>query len=288
MKLFAVCGREGAGKTTLTNYITGNYGIPLIEYDNSWAYILATLFNCDYYQLAKIIPQAHDRERLLQLDSQIATQIQQVLTVLDTVFPNNIERYMCGKFIAPELEPQLGNGKWCEIMFAQPLKQIIPAITGIDYNIINPTTLQQRELREKQVYHVAGVDITGRQALMAIGTAFREYYNKNFWVDIARNRISRLQHKYNIIVSDLRFKNEAAMLLDCGCKIIVVSRGNDLQITDNDQTSHPSKWEFLTFIDHNSIILDNTAGLQDFYDSIEQIFAISNEQTACLLSCNDS
>ena len=63
---------------------------------------------------------------------------------------------------------------------------------------------------------------TLREFLIHFGQAGREFY-PNIWSEVMRKNIYKLKDTFNIIIDDLRFPNEYAMLREEGAKIVRIT-----------------------------------------------------------------
>ena len=63
---------------------------------------------------------------------------------------------------------------------------------------------------------------TLREFLIYFGQSGREFY-QNIWSEVMRKNIYKLKDTFNIIIDDLRFPNEYAMLREEGAKIVRIT-----------------------------------------------------------------
>jgi len=120
-----------------------------------------------------------------------------------------------------------GNN-WKKIAFADSLKDAIAALFGWNRPLLEGDSPESREWREKVDSYWSrelGIeDFTPRMALQMIGTeVIRNHFNENFWVKAVKRKI--LNTTSHIIITDVRFKNEAELIKSMGGKIIHVIRG---------------------------------------------------------------
>lgn len=137
------------------------------------------------------------------------------------------------------------------ITFAEPVKLVTEIIFGFDYEMLlgeTPESRVQRETLRDEIWNK-----TPREALEYIGTdLFRDCFDNKIWIKIALRKIleeskKNPDKKINFIITDCRFVNEIDVIKSLGGKICFIYREeNDLIVTDEDKTTHVSKWQFLT------------------------------------------
>lgn len=116
--------------------------------------------------------------------------------------------------------------------FAKPVKDIAQIIFGWDRNLLEGVTKESREWRERvDLYwsEVMGKQFTPRMALQMIGTDFgRNMIGDNVWVESLK---CRSQGK-NIVISDVRYPNEAESIKKGGGILIRIERGENPEYLD--------------------------------------------------------
>lgn len=109
--------------------------------------------------------------------------------------------------------------------FARPLKDAAATIFGWDRNMVEGETPESRKWREQPDEFWTGVfgrPFTPREALQKLGTeAGRNVFHPDIWTG---SLLKRAQNK-NIIVTDVRFKNEVDAIRKANGKLIWVMRG---------------------------------------------------------------
>lgn len=279
-KLIGLAGRAGAGKSTVADYLAPNQPVKLIKYDNPWAYILSNLFGWNYSDLS--IPKSRDLATLrtgcqmLQLNPDPMTVIEAfdwTHMALTRLHPN-IEAVILMEFQAPDFsEPS--KSKYVQIGFADPLKRICIPLSGLPYSVLLGLDIASRSDRERPIREIIPEfwhsTMSGRQLLELVGTECFRSLDDLIWIKLAQRRIQEYaKMNYRVIVSDVRFKNEAEMIHNLGGFILVLARHEtDLLLTDADRQTHVSKWEFLTFIDHNDILIMNDSSIEDLRNNVD-------------------
>ena len=103
--------------------------------------------------------------------------------------------------------------------------------------------------------------------LQIVGTEYARAHDPNVWLNIVKRRVNDEYKDANCYVSDLRFRNEAAMLRDEGFILIKINRGD--RIIDRSQT-HASENDLLNWDgwDHT---IENNGTKEEFYEKIDKI-----------------
>ena len=108
--------------------------------------------------------------------------------------------------------------------FATPLKEMLGSIVHEDYI---------KEDKEKIIPHLG---VSARHCLQTLGTEWgRNSINSEIWINIAKHRISESEAQV-FIIDDVRFDNEAKMILDMGGEVWNLTRdgigGGDEHISE--------------------------------------------------------
>jgi len=145
--------------------------------------------------------------------------------------------------------------------FARPLKDAAAAIFGWNRDLLEGDTTQSRAWREQpdEFWSRAfGRAFTPREALQKLGTeAGRNVFHPDIW---SSSLIKRSLHK-NIVITDVRFKNEVQTIRDHNGILIWVIRGEhpnwyevalranagdtDALITMTNSNIHLSEWDWV-------------------------------------------
>lgn len=134
--------------------------------------------------------------------------------------------------------------------FATPLKQMLGCIVHEDYI---------KEDKEKIIPHLG---VSARHCLQTLGTEWgRNTISNDIWVNLAKHRIEETYHEV-VIIDDVRFDNEAKMILDMGGEVWNLSRdgvgGGDAHISETGVSK-----EFIT----KEVNLDETTETTQAEDS---------------------
>lgn len=236
--LLGLCGRIGAGKTTIANILCAtswkSQGDTFILNDPE-EFVVNLLFNID------------------RRSTEFHLLSNKLLALMREYIDHEYNYPAAAKIeIPPGLIVDINANSWVEVSFADPLKKVVAVLFDYDYPILLGRDVTSREQREKictRNYSQCGA-LSGRVALELFGTEIaRNNLGQDIWIDIARRTCCELlNNNVNVVISDIRFENEFNMVNDLGGHIIVVYRApNDLILTDADKLEHPSRWKFLTF-----------------------------------------
>jgi hypothetical protein len=101
--------------------------------------------------------------------------------------------------------------------YATPLKKAMVELTGLSMEYFTDI-----ELKEKQLEY----GLSPRELMQKFGTEFvREMVNPDFWIIRMRRVIKKLQEeKQHIVIDDVRFENEAALIRQMGGTVVHLRR----------------------------------------------------------------
>lgn len=165
--------------------------------------------------------------------------------------------------------------------FARPLKDAVSIIFGWPREMLEGDTEISRKWREVPDAFWSdkfGRQFTPREALQLMGTeACRDVFHNDIWVI---SLINRSKGK-NIVVTDVRFKNEIKYIQDNGGLVIRVKRGQDPDwfekvastnyLSDDiiDSLPHRSEWDWVGCDFDYTITNDGT--LQELRKNVENV-----------------
>lgn len=108
----------------------------------------------------------------------------------------------------------LAGEKWVKLSFATHLKDVVSLLFNMDRQMLEGVTPEDREKREQPDpfwSEKMGKPFTPRYALQYVGTnLLRNQLHKDIWVNCLEKKIE--QTDANILITDVRFKNEIQML----------------------------------------------------------------------------
>lgn len=153
-----------------------------------------------------------------------------------------------------------------DFTFAEPLKAGLCAILGI--------TLEELELRKRSSLPIfPGYDTGIRGLLQTLGTEWgRSCVHQRFWLDLADQRLTRLANESQegpagVVISDVRFENEANFVRERGGVVIHIKRA----LSDQGAWGHIS--ESTLRIQDNDYVLHNDTSRVELYDAIDVLMA---------------
>lgn len=238
INVLGICGREGAGKTTIANILTNQIG-PQYELrliNSPLDYICDVIFGT-----------LTDNIWTLTREQQLAWMESFIHSYVDREWMNT---YGKKQMFAPFDIINDNNDNWIEFSMATPLKKVCSVIFQIPYEVLLAQTPADRILRETIVTKVNGNTINGRVALEYFGTdIMRNLFDKDIWLKIMqRDAAVVIASNRKVVIPDIRFENEMNLVNKLGGTLLVVCRNtNELVLTEADIKTHPAKWNFINF-----------------------------------------
>lgn len=157
-------------------------------------------------------------------------------------------------------------GKAELLAFADPIKKMIE----IAYPDLPKEYLYgSSDLRSKIIPGAFkdGVPLSVRQLLIDLGNDFGRLYKKDIWISNFDFHFNKLvSQNTNVIVTDLRFRNEFDHLNSLGFYKIRIVRNESLRINDLSETDQ----ELIKNSEFDCII-DNNCSLSDLSEKVENI-----------------
>ena len=140
--------------------------------------------------------------------------------------------------------------EFAQIAFADPLYECVSTITGLPVD-----RLKDREVKEAVMPHLGK---SPRQLLQTLGTEWgRGTVHPEIWIRIAMERAGR---RPNVVITDVRFDNEAQAIVDAGGEVWRVARPGWRCLADAAAT-HPSEAGVSNHLIARTI--DNSGSLDD-------------------------
>jgi hypothetical protein len=148
--------------------------------------------------------------------------------------------------------------------FAAPLKDAVSVMFGWPREMLEGDTevsRNWRELPDKFWSEKFGRPFTPREALQLMGTeAGRDVFHKDIWVMSLLNR----SHGKNVVVTDVRFKNEIQHIKNNGGYIVRIKRGPEPVWYEL------AKYENLAGEENQWILYDNNNTMEQKYPNIHR------------------
>jgi hypothetical protein len=171
------------------------------------------------------------------------------------------------------------NHGFTKLSFASTLKDMVSVVFGWPRNLLEGDTEESRVFRETPDYFWSsklGHSVTPRWVLQYMGTeVMRNYFCQSIWCDALENKIRSFSG--DVVITDVRFLNEIAMLQDKGAELAIVLGRTPkpswfYEVIENGTTdkAHESEWNWLV---HRSKIpgrIDNQFGLSELHINIEE------------------
>jgi hypothetical protein len=279
INVLGICGREGAGKTTVANILqfgshesSNETNWVMREIENPLIYIAHVLFGFPLHT-----------DSLRMKDPIWGMTQGKAFEVISDILVKYVDKdwftkHPTGfKFQVPF--PVLKNDrKWVEFSMADPLKRICALIFDIPYEILlaqTPETRQQREVMLSPPQSVCG-QVTGRYCLEYFGTdVMRNNFDNDIWIKILeREAKTTMTLGHKVVIPDIRFPNEGKMIDNLGGTLMTIYRASkDLDLTEEDEKTHPAKWKFITFRKNvkNPIIVRNNGTMEELHSTLHDI-----------------
>jgi len=150
--------------------------------------------------------------------------------------------------------------RFVEFAFATPLKSVCMEAFGFSHKQLYGSMLEKESVDPYW-------GISPRQALQDVGKMFRDLYKvrpqyNQIWVRVVERSLSRLDSTWNIVVSDVRYKDEANMIRKRGGILIGVYR-SDLMTTDH----HESENQDIQV----NIVIRNDGSIDDLKRKVDEV-----------------
>lgn len=146
------------------------------------------------------------------------------------------------------------------VSFASPLKEMLATI-----GFPEPSDRKDKESQ------IEGFNFTWREAAQKLGTEWARGLDEDIWVKIAKRKILA-NPKLNIIVTDVRFSNEAEMIQKLGGYVVEIV-GRDTTTT-GDSAKHASELGVSSSL--IDITVNNNSTIDDLRDQAIIVNGIVN------------
>lgn len=191
--------------------------------------------------------------------------------------PINTTKYERKEFRLVGMTGRAGSGKSVSagmipggvvIQLADPLYAALSTMTGIP-----EVLLRHREQKERPIEWLGK---SPRQMLQSLGTEWgRETVAKDIWLQLCRRRINQLREQgiSMVVVADVRFENEAAMIRESGGRICHVRR----PMADSADVDHTS--EAGIQMADGDVLVVNDGTIEDLRRKVEEAFSVAASAT---------
>lgn len=153
--------------------------------------------------------------------------------------------------------------KWDQCSFGTAVKEICSYITSDERSTYNSET--------KKYEKAKGLSITRREFMQKLGTDVARAIDKDIWIKYLANNIFDDKGKLvrNVIIDDVRFKNEADFIVENG-GLLIRLEGNPGEIDEVVGTEHSSENE-LDDYPFKYVLNTNDIGTPRFISAISDI-----------------
>lgn len=162
------------------------------------------------------------------------------------------------------------------VSFAEPIKRLAEDISGIKMicepygAYVNPVLDFAREDKDRVI---PGLLLTIGEFMQELGEGFRESHEP-IWVDTAFRKINKaLEKNYLVIVSDVRYQNEANRIINNGGIVIRLEGSND----DSRYALHESEVDLDGYEDFSYTTTITEDNLQSEVEKVMGMFGFESE-----------
>ena len=145
--------------------------------------------------------------------------------------------------------------KFKKMSFAQPIKV---ALSALD--------MPEPADRERKEQPIPGFSFTWREAAQKLGTEWGRSLDENLWVKLVQKRLHIAMS--NVVISDVRFENEAAMIREMGGTILHI-QGRQASLGEN--AIHVSEAGIELHIE--DIVVDNRGSIEELYEQLMELMS---------------
>lgn len=145
----------------------------------------------------------------------------------------------------------------------------IPDFTKISQNGIITHVVPSDKIFYNDVFKEYSI-VTYREALQFFGTKFRNEYGENFWVNLLLNSLPSTSKEEIILITDVRYLNEAEAIKSRGGILIRVNRPHNE--SPKDISNHPSETGLDNYNNFDYII-ENDGSLEDLEGKVKLIYS---------------
>jgi hypothetical protein len=142
-----------------------------------------------------------------------------------------------------------------QVSFAAPLKAAAAIMLGITEDMVNGTGYDREEVNPDWGFSV-------REFLQKLGTeGCREAFREDFWINRARIEVESAT--VPVVISDVRFENEAEFIRKSGGVLLHIHRNTGL--------THAHRSEQPLYFDEFDVNIDNTTTYMSLYNQLDNL-----------------
>lgn len=146
---------------------------------------------------------------------------------------------------------------FASVAFATPLKEGVKAMFDLDDSYLD------HPLKEQILPHIGK---SPRQLMQLLGTEYgRNLVREDLWLVLAEEKIKMFQDfGFNVVLTDVRFENEANMIRSKGGVIVSVERGKA-------GTSFAHASEAGVGLTPDDFVIDNNGTISELYAQVDSV-----------------
>lgn len=111
-----------------------------------------------------------------------------------------------------------------------------------------------------------------RKFLQWVGTEWARTIDSDVWINIVKRNIEAIPPDTAIIVTDVRFPNEADMLRSMGFTLVKINRDMDKRKDVPANTGHASETSMANY--KWDVVIENNGTLADFYQKLDSLVSL--------------
>jgi dephospho-CoA kinase len=172
----------------------------------------------------------------------------------------------CGKTTCAEY--LVNHHSFVEVGFADPLKDGLCTMLGM-------TRKELEKIKEDKTV-LPGIGQTARYMMQTLGTDWgRNMVNPDLWLMLAGKRIMQMMQdidKSRVVVSDVRFINEAVLIRDlCGIVVFIDSKSRTQDRLSQEESSHESESYLKCIYERSDVIVDNNGTMLSLHGRLDDL-----------------
>lgn len=145
------------------------------------------------------------------------------------------------------------------LAFADPMRKIVQELFNFREEQMNGTDAQ-KEAGDSRYIRPDGKHLSARYAMQKLGTEFGRACCPDIWV---RKTLAKAQWYHNVVITDVRFRNEIEAIHESGGRVIRINRAGA------PRDDHPSETEMDSFPDSMfAAVLNNDGTVAQFRQDV--------------------
>ena len=142
---------------------------------------------------------------------------------------------------------------YVQMAFADGVRALAHRLDPVVHANDNGAALFLKDVVDVKGWEWAKEHTNAREFLVNLGAGAREIINPYVWVDILRERVMELPTAVNVVISDVRYANEARMIRGLGGRIWEVRREGVGPANDEEERSMGEFYPDLLFLNNSDI-----------------------------------